>query len=85
MINEIYEEIVHWRRNLFKVPSGKAGKAFVTEIDHLLCANAEAEALEAIALKAAMILPALLLQKPSASSKGPHPMPGPVAEAMEGR
>ena len=27
-----YEEIVHWRRNLFKVPSGKAGKAFVREM-----------------------------------------------------
>ena len=56
----VYEDIIHWRRNLFKVPFGKAGKAFVTEI---------AGALEAIALKSAMILLALLLQKPSASSK----------------
>ena len=66
MINEIY---VHWRKNLLKVPSGKAGKAFVTDIARLLRAYAEAEAVEAIAFKAAMILPALLLQKPSASSK----------------
>ena len=69
MINEAYEDITHWRRNLFKVPSGKAGKAFVTEIARLLRAYAEAGALEAIALKSAMVLPALLLQKPSASSK----------------
>ena len=69
VINEAYEDITDWRRNLFKVPSGKAGKAFVTEIARLLRAYAEAGALEAIALKSAMILPALLLQKPSASSK----------------
>lgn len=35
----------------------------------LFLAYAEAGALEAIALKAAMVLPALLLQKPSAASK----------------
>ena len=69
MVYEVYEDIVHWRRNLLTVPYGKAGKAFVTEIAHLLCAYGEARALEAIALKTAMILPALLLQKPSASSK----------------
>ena len=26
-VNEAYEEVVHWRRNLFQVPSGSAGKA----------------------------------------------------------
>lgn len=28
-LNGIYDEIVHWIRNLFNVPSGKAGTAFV--------------------------------------------------------
>ena len=28
VINHAYTETVHWRRNLFKVPSGKVGKAF---------------------------------------------------------
>ena len=28
-INRSYEVTVHWRRNLFKIPSGKAGKAFI--------------------------------------------------------
>ena len=69
MIKEAYEEIVYWQRHLFKVHSGRAGKAFVSEVAHLLLAYAEAGALEAIALNAAMIIPALLLQKPSASSK----------------
>ena len=31
-----YAEIVHWRRNVFMVPSGKAGKRFVQERDFFL-------------------------------------------------
>ncbi|MCY4641269.1 MAG: reverse transcriptase domain-containing protein, partial [Gammaproteobacteria bacterium] len=64
-----YEEIVHWRRNLFKVPSGKAGKSFVQELTRLFRAYANGSALECIALKAAMVLPALTLQKPHPNSK----------------
>lgn len=30
-INVLYEEIVLWRHNLFKVPSGAAGKKFISE------------------------------------------------------
>ena len=64
-----YEEIVHWRRNLFKIPSGKTGKSFVHELTKLFCAYADGSALESIALKAAMVLPALMLQKPHHKSK----------------
>ena len=69
IINECYNEIVRWKRNLFKVPSGKAGKSFVKELTRLLIAFAEASALEAIALKAVFVMPALLLQKPHKRSK----------------
>ena len=31
LIEEAYSEIVHWRRNLFNVPSAAVGKAFVME------------------------------------------------------
>ena len=31
-IQSCYEEVVHWKRNIFKVASGKAGKAFVREV-----------------------------------------------------
>ena len=64
-----YAEIVHWRRNLFKTPSGKAGKSFVRELSPLFRAFGDSSALGAVALKAAMVLPALLLQKPHANSK----------------
>ena len=63
-VTAAYEEIIHWRRNLFLTPSGKAGKLFVSEMARLFRAYGEGSALESIALKAAMIMPALLLQKP---------------------
>ena len=42
--------IVHWHRNVFKVRSGKTGKAFVAEMSHLLCAYTEGSTLETIVL-----------------------------------
>ena len=68
-VDSTYTEVIHWRRNVFKVPSGKAGKAFVAEMSHLIRAYAEGSTLETIALKCAMIMPALLLQKPHKTSK----------------
>ena len=68
-IDRSYEEIVHWRRNLFKIPSGKAGKAFIRELTHLFQAYADGSALESVAMNAAMVMPALLLQKPHSRSK----------------
>ena len=60
---------MHWKRNLFKIPSGKSGKSFVRELSRLFHAFGDGSAVECVALKAAMILPALLLQKPYAKSK----------------
>ena len=68
-ITTAYDEVVHWSRNLFLVPSGNGGKDFVTELARLFRSYAEASALESAALKAAMVMPHLLLQKPFASSK----------------
>ena len=69
VINNTYDEIVHWKRNLFKVPSGRHGKSFVVELARLFQAYADQSALETVALKAAMILPSLILQKPFQTSK----------------
>ena len=68
-LNRIYNEIIHWKRNLFKVPSGKAGTAFVRELSRMFRAYADRSALESVALKAAMVMPALLFQKPHPLSK----------------
>ena len=68
-IENAYHKIVTWRRNVFLIPSGKAGKAFVVEIARLIRSYAEASTLESIALKAVVVMQALLLQKPHTRSK----------------
>ena len=68
-LSTIYEEIIHWKRNIFQIPSGNAGKAFVSEIARLFQAYAEESSLECIAMKACIVCQVLLLQKPSKKSK----------------
>lgn len=60
---------MHWKINCFKVPYGKAGKSFVSELARFFKAIATGSALESIALKAATLLPILLLQKLTQKSK----------------
>ena len=36
IINSTYDEIVHWRRNVFMLPSGASGKAFTRATTRLL-------------------------------------------------
>ena len=69
MMIDINNAYVTWRRNVFLIPSGKAGKAFVVEIARLIRSYAEASTLESIALKAVVVMQALLLQKPHTRSK----------------
>ena len=68
-VTAAYAEVVHWCQNLFLTPSEKAGKKFTAELARMYRAYAECTALEPIALKAAMVMPSLLLRKPHASSK----------------
>ena len=37
-LSECYDEAIHWRHNLFKVPSGRAGNLFVRELTRLFTA-----------------------------------------------
>ena len=67
-----YAEAIHWRRNLSSVPSGKAGTAFVVAQANLLRAYGEGTAMKSFALRAAMLMPILLQQKPHARSKTKH-------------
>ena len=64
-----YEEIVYWRQNLFLVPTGNAGKRFIKEMTRLINSWLDTTAIKPVALKALMVMPALLLQKPSRISK----------------
>ena len=69
VVEAAYSETVQWLQSLPKIPYGRARKDFVPKIAHLLWGYAEASALEPLALKAAMLMSLLLLQKPSSSSK----------------
>ena len=64
-----YAEIVQWKRNLFTIPSGKAGSAFTRELARLFRAYGESSTMELMTLKAAMALPSLILQKLLPKSK----------------
>ncbi len=64
-----YTEVVQWRRNVFMVPSGSAGKRFVREICRLIDSFTQRSTLEATAVCAVMTMPHLLLQKSHAKSK----------------
>lgn len=65
-----YEAAVHWKPNLFRViPNGLSGERFVRELSRLFNSFANVSALEYIALKAAHLLPLLILQKPSKKLK----------------
>ena len=68
-LDAAYEEVVHWRPNFFKLPYGKTGKSFTSELARLYSAFASGSAMQSIALKATVVLPILMLQKPSAKSK----------------
>ena len=69
-INSIYDEIVFWRKNVFLLPSGAAGKSYIVEMNNLIEAwISDSTPKKNFALKAVMIMPALLLQKPSFKSK----------------
>ena len=69
VIENAYNEVVQWNSNLFKVPSGKAGRDFLEEmvktINLFNCGNN----LASVAITMLMIMPPLLLQKPAKSSK----------------
>ena len=67
-INAADYEIIHWKKNLFKVPSGKARKNFILELAKWLEHYNTKSNYQNIALKVFVILPALL-QKPSKTSK----------------
>ena len=68
-LNNAYNKAVYWKMNLFKVPYGKAGMSFVSELARLFKAFVTGSDLESIALKAVTLIPILLLEKPACNLK----------------
>ena len=68
-IEVFYEAVVRWQKNHFQLPTGQSGKKFITLLtDWLKKFNAKS-CFQGIAMKVFMVLPSLMLQKPSAKSK----------------
>ena len=65
----VFENVAYWKNNLFLLPSGRAGKQFIEEKIKLMNEWLHDSPLKDIALKATMIMPSLLLQKPPQKSK----------------
>ena len=59
LFDDLYSKIVHWRHNLFLIPTGASGKAFVSELAFLIQSFADGLAIEPFALKALMVMPGL--------------------------
>ena len=68
-VSSIYEKIVYWKNDIFLLPTGKSGRYSIDETTRLIDAYVRDSPLKNIALKAAMNMPSLLLQKSSEDSK----------------
>lgn len=68
-INECYRSAIHWRPNLFSVPSGRTGEVFTNELSRLFSSYGTASSLESVAMTAAFLFPLLILQRPSRKTK----------------
>ena len=62
VISDSYDVIVHWRPNLFRLPAGRVGEHFIKKLSRLFSAFASKSSLESVALKAAFLLPHLILK-----------------------
>ena len=62
-INDIYDKIVYWRKNLFMLPNGSSGKNYIREITRLMN-QWVGSPMKNISIKAIHIMPSILLQKP---------------------
>ena len=68
-LSQVYETVVFWRKNRFLLQSGKAVRKFIGEVSRLMSEWLYDSPLKDIAFKAIMVMPSLLLQKPSQKSK----------------
>ena len=69
LIEKVYDDTVKWKKNLFMLPSGQSGKTLIKLLTEWINHFNVGDTFQGIALKVVMILPNLLMQKPSAKSK----------------
>ena len=67
--DDVYNRVVHWRKSLFLLLSGSTGNRFIEEMTRLINSWTFRSEQDTIAVKALIVLPTLLLQKTSCTSK----------------
>ena len=67
--DEVYNMVVYWRKSLFLLSSGSTGKRFIEEMTILINSWTFRSEQDTIVMKALMVLPTLLLEKTSFTSK----------------
>ena len=67
--DDVYNMVVHGRKSLFLLPSGSTGKRFIEEMTRLINSWTFRSEKDTTAMKPQMVLPTLLLQKTSFTSK----------------
>ena len=70
-LNDIYAEIITWRKNLFNLPRGKVGNDFITELARLINLFSSESRWGELSLKLVHVFMPLMLQKPAKNSSGP--------------
>ena len=68
-IENAFNELVHWKRNLFDLPKGAPGKAFINELTFKINEWCSKSPNWDICLKALMVMPSLILQRTSNKCK----------------
>ena len=63
-LNKAYNIVANFKRNLFMIPAGKNGRRLVSKISEAIGWFSENDARKHISWKAAIVIPALLLQQP---------------------
>ena len=68
-IDDAYNEVTTWRKNTFLVPYGKTGRDFIDQLTKHIDDWNNRSPMQQLALKAAIVLLAVALQKPGQRSK----------------
>ena len=68
-VESAYQRVSRWKRNIFYLPTGKAGESFIEELTKVINQFNNNSPFESVALMMVTIMFPLILQKPSKNSK----------------
>ena len=68
-LDDVYNEMITWKSNLFEVPRGKAGKEFIEEVSRILSEFTYNTKWKPLSLKLVHVFMPLMLQRPTPRSK----------------